>query len=336
MIRHLLVTGGAGFIGSHFTRHAMRVSPDTVVTVLDALTYAGDRARLPDTPADAQLRFVHGDICDAPLLASLLSARDGAPAVDAVAHFAAETHVDRSIADPIPFVRTNITGTYTLLEVIRALGAAGPRLLHVSTDEVYGDLRPGEAPFTEVSPLAPSSPYAATKAAADGLVFAWIRTYGVRATITRGGNNYGTRQYPEKLIPVALAHALAGEPIPLYGDGMQRREWVHVDDHADALWTVLNAERPRFSVYNVPGEPDVANRTVAEIILDSLGLPRSLIASVADRPGHDRRYALDGSRLRDEFGWQPKRMMREALPSIVAFERDRLASRPIQPGQSAG
>ena len=331
-MRHLLVTGGTGFIGSHFTRYALRVmragTGDALwVTVLDLLTYAGDRGRLVDVEREPRFAFVHGDVCDGALVASLLAGREGAPAVDAIAHFAAETHVDRSIADPAPFIRTNVTGTYTLLEAIRARGANGPRLLHVSTDEVYGDLGAHDAPFTEESPLAPSSPYSASKAAADALVLAWRRTYGVRAVITRGANNYGTHQFPEKLIPVAMARALAGQPIPLYGDGSHRREWLHVVDHSSALWTVLTAAAPRHAVYNVPGESDVSNLEVAGLILDSLGLPRSQIEFVQDRAGHDVRYALDGSRIRGEFSWTPRRRMRDEMAAIVAFERARVRVR---------
>lgn len=320
-MKHLLVTGGAGFIGSHFTRFALRSAPDAIVTVLDALTYAGDRARLVDAERDARCHFVHGDVCDGPVVASVLAGREGAPAVDAIAHFAAETHVDRSIADPAPFIRTNVTGTYTLLEAVRARGANGPRLLHVSTDEVYGDLGVRDAPFTEDSALAPSSPYSASKAAADALVLAWRRTYGVRAVITRGANTYGTHQFPEKLIPVAMARALAGKPIPLYGDGSHRREWLHVDDHSEALWTVLCAERCRHAVYNVPGEADVPNLSVAELILESLGLPRTQVEFVEDRKGHDTRYALSGARIQEEFGWVARRKLKDEMTAIVLFER---------------
>ncbi|HYV95992.1 MAG TPA: dTDP-glucose 4,6-dehydratase [Gemmatimonadaceae bacterium] len=322
-MRHILVTGGAGFIGSHFVRHAARGATNARVTVLDALTYAGDLRRIADVAS--AITFVQGDICDRALLDSLLAA-DDASGVDAVVHFAAETHVDRSLADPAPFLRTNIAGTQTILEAIRARGALGPRLLHVSTDEVYGDLAAGDAPFTERSPLAPSSPYSASKAAGDSLVLAWVRSYGLRATIVRGANNYGPFQYPEKLIPVVIEHALAGRSIPLYGDGLQRRAWIHVEDYVGALWTLLGADRPRHTVYNIPSEPDITNREVAEIVLDALSLPRTRIASVADRAGHDRRYAIDGTRFLEEFGWTLRHNMRESLPKVVAWEAHRRAA----------
>ena len=306
----ILVTGGCGFIGSNFTLRwlAGRSEP---VTVLDALTYAGNPANLAPAAGDPRLTLVRGDIRDAALTRGLL--RELAPR--AVIHFAAETHVDRSIEDPAVFYETNVQGTVNLLEASR-LALSGQseekgrafRFLHVSTDEVYGSLGPQEPPASEDSPFRPNSPYAASKAAAELAVRAWGRTYGLPVLITRCSNNYGPRQHPEKLVPLAVTRILAGEPIPVYGDGRQVRDWIEVGDHCDALMRVLEGAAPG-SVYNLAGSGGVANidllRTLCRVmdVLRPQGAPSErLITFVRDRPAHDARYALCGKRFEQAFG----------------------------------
>jgi dTDP-glucose 4,6-dehydratase len=327
-VRSLLVTGGAGFIGSHFVDHALASGVERLV-VLDALTYAGRRDHLAAAARDARFAFVHGDVCDAALVARLFGEHD----FDAVAHLAAESHVDRSIADGAPFVRTNVAGTFTLLDAARAAWSENPArlFLHVSTDEVYGSLGPAGR-FTEASPYAPSSPYAASKAAADHLARAWHRTYGLPVVVTHGSNNYGPRQLAEKLVPRAIAAALAGEPIPVYGDGRQVRDWLFVEDHVRGLWLALVRGAPG-ETYDLGGGTELENREtvarVADAVDDSLGRPRTsrrLVTPVADRPGHDFRYALDASKARATLGWTPAVPFDEGLARTVRWYVDALGA----------
>ena len=306
---NLLVTGGAGFIGSAFVHWLEREQPGVRATVLDALTYAGRRENLADTAAE----LVVGDICDAALVDGLVGRSD------AIVHFAAETHNDNSIADPAPFVRTNVEGTYCLLEAARRHGV---RFHHVSTDEVFGDLALGDpARFTEDSPYRPSSPYSSTKAASDMLVRAWVRTYGLDATISNCVNNYGPRQHAEKLIPHTIALILRGERPQLYGDGRNVRDWIHVDDHCSAIWAILTHGRAGES-YVVGADCERSNLEIVRAILAELGQPADAFDLVADRPGHDRRCAVDASKLRRELGWSPAHADFEAgLARTVAWYR---------------
>ena len=294
--RNIIVTGGCGFIGSNFVRWVAREHPEVRVTVLDKLTYAGRRENLAGLPEE-RVELVVGDVCDAELLDALV------PGHDAVVHFAAETHNDNSIADPAPFVRTNVEGTYQLLEACRRHGA---RLHHVSTDEVFGDLPLGSAErFREGSPYRPSSPYSSTKASSDLLVRAWARTYGLAATITNCSNNYGPRQHVEKLVPRAATAAILGERPKLYGEGLNVRDWIHVDDHCSAVWAVLTRGRPGES-YVVGAGCERTNLEVVQAVLRALGRPEDAFDRVADRPGHDRRCAVDASKIRRELGWEPE------------------------------
>ncbi len=307
---NLLVTGGAGFIGSAFVHWLEREQPGVRVTVLDALTYAGRRENLADTAAE----LVVGDICDAALVDSLVARSD------AIVHFAAETHNDNSIADPAPFVRTNVEGTYCLLEAARRHGV---RFHHVSTDEVFGDLALDDpARFTEDSPYRPSSPYSSTKAASDMLVRAWVRTYGLNATISNCVNNYGPRQHAEKLIPHTIALILRGDRPQLYGDGRNVRDWIHVDDHCSAIWAILTCGRAGES-YVVGADCERSNLEIVRAILSELGQPADAFDLVADRPGHDRRCAVDASKLRRELGWRPAHADFEAgLAQTVTWYRE--------------
>jgi dTDP-glucose 4,6-dehydratase len=300
----LLVAGGAGFIGSNFVRARVRDHGDVVV-VLDKLTYAGRRESL----RDVEHAFVHGAIEDP---AAVAEAVEGA---DAIVNFAAETHVDRSIAEPDAFVRTQMEGTYVLLEAARERGL---RYVQVSTDEVYGSIEDGS--FTEDSPLRPSSPYSATKAGADLLVGSYVHTYGVAASIVRGANNYGPYQYPEKLIPLMVLNALHGDALPVYGDGMQVRNWLHVEDFARAIGAVLADGAPG-AAYNAGGPDEVANIDVVRRIVELTGAGEDLIEHVPDRPGHDRRYSLRSDRTR-ELGWTPQVRFEEGLERTVAWYRE--------------
>ena len=296
----LLVTGAAGFIGTSFVRQALgpRRADVARVVVVDALTYAGNYANLADLAGDAAFRFVHADIADAPAMAALVREEQ----IDTLVNFAAESHVDRSIEDAAPFLRTNVSGTLALLDAVR--GLAGFRtFLHVSTDEVYGTIPTGRA--TEAAPLHPSSPYAASKAAADGFVQAYATTYGVPTVLTRCSNNYGPWQFPEKLIPLFVTNAFAGLQLPVYGDGMQVRDWIHVEDHCDAIWHVLSLGARDGDVFNVSAHNEVPNRDVTAAILRATGRGPDLIRHVTDRPGHDRRYAIDCSKAERELGWTP-------------------------------
>jgi len=308
-MKTLLVTGGAGFIGSNFVRHAL-ADPSCRVVNLDSLTYAGNRESLAGLD-EARHHFVHGDINDRRLIARLLSEHHP----DAVVHFAAESHVDRSIDDPGAFIRTNVNGTQTLLDAALDYWRAGApeafRFVHVSTDEVYGTLGPNDPPFDENHRYAPNSPYAASKAAADHLARAWHRTYGLPVLITNCSNNYGPNQFPEKLIPLMLINALHGESLPVYGDGQQRRDWLFVADHCRAIERVLESGQPG-RVYNIGGNAEMTNLDVVHLLCDLLDdrVPgssprREQLKFVEDRPGHDRRYAINASRIRDELGWTP-------------------------------
>jgi dTDP-glucose 4,6-dehydratase len=308
----LLLTGGAGFIGSNFIRYLLAEHADVEVTNLDALTYAGNLENLADVADNPRYRFVRGDVCDAALVDELV--RD---APDAVVHFAAESHVDRSIESAEPFLRTNVLGTQTLLEAARRRGL--PRFIHVGTDEVYGSAPDGVC-FAEDAALKPSSPYAASKAAADLLVLSYVHTYAFPAIVLRCSNNYGPYQFPEKLIPLMIANALDSKPLPVYGDGLQVRDWIYVEDHCRAIRRAL-AKGKIGEVYNIGGVAQKTNLEVIRTLLRLLGRPESLITFVADRPGHDRRYALDSTKLRTELAWSPCHSFEEALERTVAWYR---------------
>ena len=323
----ILVTGGAGFIGSNFVLGWLADVGETLVN-LDKLTYAGNLHNLAAASGDARYTFVRGDIGNRALVASLLDAHRPR----AIVHLAAESHVDRSIHGPADFISTNVVGTFSLLEETRAYWATLPaseqerfRFLHVSTDEVYGSLGSRDAPFTETNPYAPNSPYAASKAGADHLVRAYQHTYGLPTITTNCSNNYGPFQFPEKLIPLAILNAVDGKPIPIYGDGGNVRDWLYVGDHCEALRVALERGSPG-ETYNIGGGSERTNIEVAQAlceILDALqpaGAPHSrLIAFVQDRPGHDRRYAIDSSKLRHELGWQPKRRLEAGLRETVEW-----------------
>ena len=300
----VLVTGGAGFIGSHFVKRVVAAGDEVVV--LDKLTYAGNPANLEDVEHD----FVQGDIIDRETVVA------AARGCDAIVNFAAETHVDRSILAGSDFIATNVRGPQALLEVARENDA---RFVHVSTDEVYGDLPPGRS-SKETDALEPSSPYSAAKAGGDLLVLAHVRTYGIEALITRGSNTYGPNQYPEKVLPLFITNALDGEPLPLYGDGRQIRDWLHVEDHCAGIELVLREGRPG-EVYNVGGGEEVENREITRRVLELTGADESLVRRVDDRPGHDRRYSLDTGKL-EQLGWRRRRRLADGLPATVAWYRE--------------
>ena len=308
----LLVTGGAGFIGVNFIRFLLQQEPGVSLINLDALTYAGCRESLTDLEDNPRYEFVHGDILDEQLVDRLVSRVDG------IINFAAESHVDRSITDPDVFLRTNILGVRVLLDAVRRAASEGRRLrLHqVSTDEVYGDLGKSGGYFTEETPLAPSSPYSASKAAADHLVQAWRRTFGVDAVITRCSNNYGPYQFPEKLIPLMIWKAGRDEPLPVYGKGDNVRDWLYVEDHARAIWTVFQQAQSG-AVYNVGGNSEWRNLDLVKLLLRQLGKPESLIRFVKDRPGHDLRYAIDASRIEKDLGWRPAHTFAEGMERTI-------------------
>lgn len=311
-MKTLFVTGGAGFIGSAFVRAALDHDPGCTIINFDALTYAGNLNHLASIDARRH-RFIRGDIADRQAVLEALPAE-----TDAIVHLAAESHVDRSIASADAFLRTNVIGTQVLLDAARERGVK--RFLHVSTDEVLGSLNEGEPAFTEAAPIAPNNPYAASKAAAEHLVRAARNTFDLDAIITRCGNNYGPRQYPEKLIPLAITRARADEPIPVYGDGTQVRDWIHVDDHCRALLAVLVNGRPG-GTYHIGARDPRRNLDVIEVILEWLGKPRSLIRFGADRPGHDRRYAIDPGKLEREIGWRPRIRWDDGLAHTVRWYR---------------
>jgi len=310
----IVVTGGAGFIGSAFIRMALAERPDIELVNLDKLTYAGNLENLESVAGNPRYRFVRGDICDAGLVNWLL---DEFPA-DAIVHFAAESHVDRSIFSPHPVFETNLRGTFTLLEAARLHRT--PRFLHVSTDEVYGSLaEPFEA--DENFPLRPSSPYSASKAGSDLLALSYFTTYALPIVVTRASNNYGPRQFPETLIPLMISNALDGRPLPVYGDGMQVRDWLYVDDHCRALAAVLDKGREG-QVYNIGGDRSLANLEVVRKLLRATGKGENLIQYVEDRPGHDRRYALSSEKLMRETCWRPQVGFEEGLTRTVAWYCD--------------
>jgi len=308
-----VVTGGAGFIGSNFIRLALAQSPDLRIVTIDLLTYAGNLENLAGVPEDRHT-FVRADVTDAEAMARAIPA-----GADAVINFAAETHVDRSILGPVAFARTNVVGTQVLLEAARSRGVK--RFLQVSTDEVYGSLAPDAPAFTEDHALAPSSPYAASKAGADLLVLAAHHTYGQDVVITRCSNNYGPYQFPEKLIPLMLSNALEDKPLPVYGDGRQVRDWIYTDDHSRAILAAAARGRPG-RVYNIGAKSERYNIDVVRGILRELGKPESLIRHVTDRPGHDRRYAIDPRRAQEELGWRPETDFDEGLARTIRWYRD--------------
>lgn len=307
--KKIMVTGGCGFIGCNFVRHVLSEHPDVSVVNLDALTYAGSTLNLSDVESDPRYSFVHGDVCDPD---AVHSAMKGA---DAVVHFAAESHVDRSIEGPSVFIRTNVVGTQVMLDA--ALKEKPDVYVQISTDEVYGSLGP-EGLFTEKSPLEPNSPYSASKAGADLLALAYSHTYGLPVIVTRCSNNYGPYQFPEKLIPLFINNAMRGLPVPLYGDGLNVRDWIHVVDHCRAVDMVMRGGRPG-EVYNIGGSSERRNIDITKIILSALGKPETLIKYVEDRLGHDRRYAIDSSRIQDELGWRAAYKFEDGIADTIRW-----------------
>ena len=326
--RQILITGGAGFIGSNFVYHWCKTYPEDRVVVLDALTYAGNKATLADLQENPQFKFVEGNICDRTLIDKLLAVED----IDTVAHLAAESHVDRSILGPGAFVQTNVVGTFTLLEAFRQRWnergkPEGDRFLHVSTDEVYGSLEADDPAFTETTPYTPNSPYSASKAGSDHLARAYFHTYGMPTIITNCSNNYGPFHFPEKLIPLMCINILLGKPLPVYGDGQNIRDWLYVEDHCRALDAVINRGTPG-ETYNVGGNNEVKNLDLVEQLcelMDELApnLPirpsKQLITFVKDRAGHDRRYAIDASKIERELGWTPQSTVEDGLRRTVEW-----------------
>jgi dTDP-glucose 4,6-dehydratase len=308
-MRTILVTGGAGFIGSNFVRMILTEQPDVRVINLDNLTYAGNLESLGEYLNHKNHVFVKGDICDAKLADELVKKY----AVDAIVNFAAESHVDRSLVEPGIFIQTNVTGTLTLLKV--ALDCKLERFLQVSTDEVYGSLGT-EGFFLETTPLSPNSPYSASKASADMLVRAFGHSWGLRYNITRCSNNYGPYQFPEKMIPLMINNALNDKELPVYGDGLYVRDWLYVYDHCTAIWKVLTQAKPG-DIYNVGGNNEKTNLEVLDIILGRLNKPKTLIRYVKDRPGHDRRYAIDSGRIMKELGWKPTVTFEEGILKTI-------------------
>ncbi|MBN1422720.1 MAG: dTDP-glucose 4,6-dehydratase [Planctomycetes bacterium] len=313
-MRRILITGGAGFIGSNLVRLLLGERPDREIWNLDSLTYAGSTENLADIGEDPRHHFLQGDVRDAKAVADALELSDA----QAVIHLAAETHVDRSISDPLRFLQTNAVGTGILLEEVRRRG--GIRFVQVSTDEVYGDLGFEGAPFREEDPVRPSNPYSAAKAAGDHLALAWHRTFDVEALVTRCSNNYGPRQHPEKLIPMTILRALDGLSIPLYRDGRNVRDWIHVDDHARGILAALE-QGMAGAVYNLGGGTQLPNLDIARRILRELGRDESLIRFVPDRLGHDLRYAMDTSRAERELRWRPRIDIEAGLTETVAWYR---------------
>lgn len=329
-MQNILVTGGAGFIGSNFVHYLLKTHPDVKIINLDVLTYAGSRENLKELPDPSRHTFVHGDICDQKLVDELLHSHQ----VDTLVHFAAETHVDRSILNPEPFLRTNIQGTFTLLEAARrywleekAFPRESVRFHHVSTDEVFGTLQPGDPPFSETTNYSPNNPYSASKAASDHLVRAYQHTYGLPVTISNCSNNYGPYQFPEKLIPLMIANALSGQQLPIYGDGGQIRDWLFVEDHCEAILKIIQSGVSG-ETYNVGGDNQPTNLKLVETLCEILDecqpnsphIPHtSLMRHVTDRPGHDRRYAMDITKIRSELGWQPRQSLASGLMKTVEW-----------------
>jgi len=306
----LLVTGGAGFIGSNFVRYLLSTRPDVELFNFDKLTYAGNIENLLEVAQDPRYHFIRGDIADQPTIDEILQ-----HGFNAIVHFAAETHVDRSIEDASPFLKTNILGTHCLLEAARRVH--GLRFIHISTDEVYGSALTGVS-FTEGTALDPRSPYAASKASAEHLVAAYANTYGVSAVILRCTNNFGPFQFPEKLIPLMVANALENKPLPIYGDGLQERDWLFVEDFCRAIDLAIDKAAPG-AVYNVSAGEPRANLKIVRTILEHLDKPDTLIQHVKDRPGHDRRYALDSSKIRRELGWTPRMTFEDGIRRTIRW-----------------
>ena len=318
----LVVTGGAGFIGSNFIRHVLAAHADDSIVNLDKLTYAGNLKNLADVTDSPRYRFVHGDVCDAKMV------RDVLRGADAVVNFAAESHVDRSLVEPDAFLRTDVFGVFTLLEAVRELGI--PRFVHISTDEVYGSLATGSA--RESDPLRPSNPYSASKAGGDLLALTYWQTHRVPVVVTRSSNNFGPFQYPEKVIPLFVTNALDDQPLPLYGDGRNVRDWLYVVDNCTALDLVLRKGKDG-EVYNIGGGHEVENIVLTRDILRLTGKPETLIRPVKDRPGHDRRYSVDSKKVR-QLGWTPKHPFGKALETTVAWFREHEAWwRPLKSGE---
>ena len=329
-MRNVLVTGGAGFIGSNFVRYVLRTQPDVFIVNLDLLTYAGCLENLKELPSPDRYEFAKGDICNQTLVEDILRHYE----IGTIVHFAAETHVDRSILDPAAFVQTNIFGTSSLLEAARKVwldenktDIQTVRFHHISTDEVFGSLTADAPAFTETTPYSPNSPYAASKASSDHLVRAYAHTYGLPITLTNCSNNYGPYQFPEKLIPLMILNALEEKPLPIYGDGDQIRDWLYVEDHCEAIWQVLQYGKTGES-YNVGGNNQPTNLEIVDAICEILDelKPRSpyrpyagLKKMVADRPGHDRRYAMNINKIKLELGWQPKYALKEGLLKTVGW-----------------
>ncbi|GJQ52395.1 MAG: dTDP-glucose 4,6-dehydratase [Anaerolineaceae bacterium] len=329
-MKNMLITGGAGFIGANFTRYILQNDPQARIINLDLLTYAGSLENLRDLPGESRYTFVHGDICDRELIGRLINDH----AINIIVHFAAETHVDRSIFGPSAFVQTNVIGAFTLLDAARkawledkVVPVEQARFHHISTDEVFGSLQPEDPPFSEITPYAPRSPYAASKASSDHLALAYHHTYGLPVTITNCSNNYGPYQFPEKLIPLMIANALERKPLPVYGDGQQIRDWLHVEDHCEAIYRVLQNGRLG-ETYLVGGDNQTRNLDLVQTlcaIMDEVrpGAPHTdLIRFVPDRPGHDRRYAIDASKIHTELGWAPRHNLRDGLRQTVQWYLD--------------
>jgi len=309
----ILVTGGCGFIGSNFIRYFLDSYPNDLIINVDKLTYAGNLENLADLSPSRRYHFIRADIAEAPQMEAII--REG---VDAIVNFAAESHVDRSIEDPSAFMKTNVFGTFVLLETVRKVFPKQKiRFVHISTDEVYGSLGETGA-FTEETSLAPNSPYSASKTAADMMVRAYHHTYGLPTSITRCSNNYGPYQFPEKLIPLLISNAIEDKELPIYGDGMNVRDWIYVEDHCRALDTVLHHGKEG-EVYNIGGRSEKPNLEVVKTVLDQLGKPHSLIRFVKDRPGHDRRYAMDFSKIERELGWKPTVSFEEGVRLTVEW-----------------
>jgi len=309
----ILVTGGAGFIGSNFIRHILKNYPDDEIVNLDSLTYAGNLENLKDIENDARYRFIKGDIRDKEFINSVVED------ADFIVHFAAESHVDRSILDPGDFVTTNVIGTYNLLESARSNGNI--RFHHVSTDEVFGSLEPDDSAFNEKTPYDPRSPYSASKAASDHLVRSYYHTYGLPVTISNCSNNYGPYQFPEKLIPLFVTNLIEGKKVPLYGDGMNIRDWLHVDDHSRAIDIILR-QGEIGETYCVGGNCEVTNKEITYKILKLMGAGEEMIELVKDRPGHDKRYAIDFSKIKNELGWEPKIDFDQGLARTVEWYKN--------------
>ena len=327
-MKNMLITGGAGFIGSNFVRYMLKNNSEVCILNLDAITYAGSLKNLEDVPGAERHNFVQGDICDRSRLDSLMRQHE----IDTIVHFAAESHVDRSILGPKQFIQTNIVGTFTLLEAAksywlqdRKLDGNQARFHHISTDEVYGSLAPNEPAFAETTPYQPNSPYAASKASSDHLVRAYHHTYGLPTTLTNCSNNYGPYQFPEKLIPLMILNALEGKPLPIYGDGHQIRDWLYVEDHCEAIELVLRQGQVG-EEYNIGGDNQPTNLEIIQTLCsildarfpDSPHTPHSkLIKYVTDRPGHDRRYAIDMRKIHNALGWQPRQALASGLEKTV-------------------